>query len=317
VCADILRMNLAKNKAFESDDGLPKAFRLVDPPKSVAGGFDDSNRSLQKELELGLIDGERAIAAQFPFGDQQYLFYTYYSYERMQSLKDHTTKRKFSKDPEWYNKLVDIARDTQREDGSWVKGTGRVADTAFMCLALLRSMKKTLEKTKPTEGTLVGGRGLPGDTSKVSIKRGKVIGGEQVNSKEDIMKVLDSPEASFLDDILEQSTGSLLDSTPENRAAQLSKIRKTLIEEDFAARRNAIKVLARDDHLDNAPLLIFALSDPDMGVVRSAEEGLRRISRRLVSVEIPDNSTPKDREKLIDTWKTWYKNLRPDAIFLK
>src|SRR5204863_5072818 len=117
--------------------------------------------------------------------------------------------------------------------------------------------------------------------------------------------------------ILEQSTGSLLDSTPENRAAQLAKLRTTLIDGNFSERRSAIKVLATDDNLDNAPLLIFALSDPDMEVVRGAEAGLRRISRRLASAEIPENSSKEDRDKRIETWKTWYRNLRPDAIFLK
>ncbi len=318
ICADLLKMNLAKSKALESDDGLPKAFRLVNPPVAqAAGGFDESLRSLQKEVEAGIIDGEKVLATQFPFSDMQYLFYTYYSYERMMSLKDHVTKRNPPKEPDWYNKLVELARNSQNADGSWVKGGGRVADTAFMCLTLMRGMQKTIEKGKPSEGTLIGGRGLPGDTSKVSIKRGKVVSSEQVNSKEDILKVLESPDAMFLDDILEQTTGSLLDSTPENRAAQLAKLRTTLIEGDFAARRNAIKVVARDDRLDNAPLLIFALSDPDLEVVRGAEAGLRRITRRLTSVEIPDNASKQEREKMIATWKTWYKNLRPNAIFLK
>jgi hypothetical protein len=316
ICADLLKMNLAKSKALEGEDGLPKAFRLVNPPSVQGAAFDDSLRSLQKEVELGIIDGERAIAAQFPFSDMQYLYYTFYSYERFQSLKYHATKRKEPKEPEWYNRFVEIARDTQNPDGSWLKSGGRVADTAFMCLTLMRGMKKTLKESS-TDGTLIGGRGLPGDTSKATIKRGKILNSEQVNSKEDIMKILESPDAAFLDDILEQSTGSLLDAAPESRAAQLAKIRSTLIDGDFNARRNAIKVLARDDDLDNAPLLIFALSDPDLGVVRSAEAGLRRISRRLISVEIPENATKEERQKRIETWKTWYRNLRPNAIFLK
>lgn len=317
ICADLLKMNLSKNKALEGDDGLPRAFRLVNRPGAQLGrGFDESLRGLQREVEQGIVDAERIIAAQFPFNDQQYLFYTYYSYERFQSLKEYATKR-VPKEPEWYNQFVKIARETQNPDGSWVKGTGRVSDTAFMCLALQRSMKKTLAKAKNTEGTLVGGRGLPGDTSKVVVKRGKVVGGEQTASKEDILKVLDSPDGAMLDDLLESAEGSLLDAAPETRAAQLAKIRTTLIEGDYAARRAAVKLLATDDHLDNAPLLIFALSDPDMEVVRSAEAGLRRISRRLTSVEIPENASKEDREKRINAWKAWYKNLRPDAIFLK
>jgi hypothetical protein len=317
ICADILRMNLAKNKALESEDGLPTAFRLVRPPSSLEGAsFDESLRSVQKEVELGIIDGEKVIAAQFPFADQTYLYYTYYSYERAQSLKDFVTKRKPPAEPEWYNRFVDIARDTQNPDGSWVKGTGRVCDTAFMCLTLMRSMQNVIKKLKNSEGTLVGGRGLPGDTSKAAVRRGRIIG-EAANTKEDILKVLDNPDMAALDDLLEQSTGTLLDATPENRSAQLAKLRTTLIDGDFAARRKAIKVLATDERLDNAPLLIFALSDPDMEVVRGAEEGLRRISRRLVSVEIPENASKEERDKRIATWKTWYRNLRPDAIFLK
>lgn len=316
VCADLLKMNLTKSKALESEDGLPKAFRLVNPPSAQGAAFDDSLRSMQKEVELGIIDGERAIAAQFPFSDMQYLYYTYYSYERFQSLKYGVTKKKEPKEPEWYNRFVDIARDTQNPDGSWLKGSGRVADTAFMCLTLLRSMQKVYVKAKDQDGSLVGGRGLPGDTSKVVVRRGRVIG-EPVNSKEDIMKVLEGADVAALDDLVDQTTGSLLATSGENRASQLAHLRTTLIDGDFAARRKAIKVLATDDHLDNAPLLIFALSDPDLEVVRWAEAGLRRISRRITSVVIPENATDDERKKRIDTWKTWYKNLRPDAIFLK
>lgn len=316
VCADLLKMNLAKSKALEGEDGLPKAFRLVNPPSAAGAAFDDSLRSLQKEVELGIIDGERVIAAQFPFSDMQYLYYTYYSYERFQSLKYGATKRTEPKEPEWYNRFVQIARDTQNPDGSWLKNGGRVADTAFMCLTLLRSMKKVIAKGKDQDGSLVGGRGLPGDTSKVAVRRGRVIG-EPVNSKEDIMKVLEGSDVAALDDLVDQTTGSLLAGSGENRASQLAQIRTTLIDGDFNARRKAIKVLATDDHLDNVPLLIFALSDPDMEVVRWAEAGLRRVSRRMSSVEIPENASEDERRKRIDTWKTWYRNLRPDAIFLK
>ena len=72
ICADLLKMNLAKSKALESDDGLPKAFRLVNPPVVAGGGgFDESLRSLQKEVEAGIIDGERVLQPQFPFSDMQ------------------------------------------------------------------------------------------------------------------------------------------------------------------------------------------------------------------------------------------------------
>lgn len=69
VSADLLKMNLAKSKGLESEEGLPKAFRLVNPPSVAGAAFDDSLRSLQKEVEQGIIDGEKVLSGQFPFTD--------------------------------------------------------------------------------------------------------------------------------------------------------------------------------------------------------------------------------------------------------
>ena len=65
--------------------------------------------------------------------------------------------------------------------------------------------------------------------------------------------------------------------------------------------------------LDNADVLIYALTDPEQGVVRAANEGLLRISRSPSLVQLPDEFTDEDRRVVIEKWKAWYRAIRPKA----
>ena len=85
----------------------------------------------------------------------------------------------------------------------------------------------------------------------------------------------------------------------------------------YQARIVAARTLGRQGELDNVPILIYALSDGDPRVVKEAQAGLRLTSRKFDGIELPDNPKPADIDALVAQWKTWYKSIRPDAVFIE
>jgi hypothetical protein len=78
----------------------------------------------------------------------------------------------------------------------------------------------------------------------------------------------------------------------------------------------AVRALAQTRDLDNVPVFIYALSDPDERVAREAEDGLRFVSRKLEGVGSFEAGPPSQRGTGIAKWKEWYLSIRPDAEFL-
>jgi len=77
----------------------------------------------------------------------------------------------------------------------------------------------------------------------------------------------------------------------------------------------AVRALGRTGNLDYVPTLIYALTDPERRVVVEARNGLRFISRRFEGFGPPDDFTDRQRYEAVDAWKSWYKSLRPGALF--
>ena len=96
--------------------------------------------------------------------------------------------------------------------------------------------------------------------------------------------------------------------------ARLARVLRT---GSYQARIVAARTLGRQGELDNVPILIYALSDGDPRVVKEAQAGLRLTSRKFDGFELPDNPKPADIDALVAQWKTWYKSVRPDAVFIE
>jgi hypothetical protein len=75
-------------------------------------------------------------------------------------------------------------------------------------------------------------------------------------------------------------------------------------------------LLGKSDDLAVAPSLIFALSDPDTVVRRSAVDGLRFLSRKFDAVPMPAKPTPQDIRKAQEQWREWYLSIYPGYVFL-
>jgi HEAT repeat protein len=79
----------------------------------------------------------------------------------------------------------------------------------------------------------------------------------------------------------------------------------------------AIKALYNLRDLNDVPIFIYALGDPDPRIVRKARDALRLISRKIDGFGLEDDPSEGAKLEAIQRWKQWYLGIRPDAQFLK
>jgi hypothetical protein len=100
------------------------------------------------------------------------------------------------------------------------------------------------------------------------------------------------------------------------RSGERARLRALVSSGAYEARLATVRLLGRVRDLDNAPLLIYALTDPDVRVVMEADRGLRFLSRKFEGVGLPAEPKPHSIKDAIAAWKEWYRSIRPSAEFL-
>src|SRR5690606_7315146 len=224
----------------------------------------------------------------------------------------------------WYDDGVEFLAAKQLQDGSFSFAGHTVAETAFGVLFLVRSTQKSIER-EFGDGLVRGGRGLPTDIGKVVVdeKTGAVINPEVGGTLEQLMEILDDPQNTNFESIARQPDrlieGLVRSDVDEDKLAREQRIQRL---KDMASTGNyqqrtvAVKALSRTGELDNVPLLLYALTDPDPRVVRAADEGLRFISRKFDGFGFPEDLNPDELMKVRLQWRDWYLSIRPDAELL-
>jgi hypothetical protein len=193
-----------------------------------------------------------------------------------------------------------------------------VIATTFSVLALLRSAKKTLAKVSPKlgEGVLLGGMGLPKNTSDLQERDGKVVETLLAGTIDELVATIEKENKPELERLAESPIRWKLDPDVTRRSGEIARLRAVVAKGSFESRLLAVRALARVRELDNVPVLIYALTDPDMRIVREADKGLRFISRKFDGVGLPEEPKPTDTPNAIAAWKAWYQSIRPSAEFL-
>jgi len=318
ICADILGVNNAKSDTEEKEKGIPSALKPVGDPletktRPVVSGVE--SRLVQKAI----LDGNYWFTRHFSLESEGHTYYYLYAYERYQSFRE-AANRISDSNPRWYNEVVAQLRKTQEADGGWNSGDGPAVTTSFAILTLLRSAKKTIATvaapTKLGEGVLLGGMGLPKNTADLQEKDGKIVESPLAGTIDELVATIGKNDKPELERLAESRARFKLDSDVTKRSGEIAKLRAVVASGNFESRFLAVRALGRVRELDNVPLLIYALSDPDMRIVREADKGLRFISRKLDGVGIPEEPKPPDAKNGIAAWKAWYQSIRPTAEFL-
>jgi hypothetical protein len=240
--------------------------------------------------------------------DTDFQFYYLYSIERMKSFEGYLSGGE-EPEPKWYNEGVALLQKTQQGEGFWVDGCGDTPATAFAVLFLLRSTQQSI-KASLGEGTLVGGRGLPRDLSKVRLQGGRLVVQQNPTELDQLLDMMEQGEDANLDALVGSPAAlEVREVTPE-AARRLQQVVRSGSPD---TRLLAVRALAQARELDYAPTLIYALTDPDYRVVREARDGLQLVSRSFEGYGPPDNFDDNQRRQAISRWKAWYATVRPDA----
>jgi hypothetical protein len=315
VIGDVLRLTSGM-KAGGQDDGLPPAIKVVreqgkTPTQGPVTAKVDPGR-----MRNALQDGDRWFDARFQIDPPEWVYYYLYALERYKSFRELTLGRE-EKEPAWYNEGVEFLRQSQSNMGSWDRDSGPSVDTAFGILFLVRGTKKSIQKAEAYSGRLRGGRGLPTNAGEVTVgEDGRIVKTPFQGKAETLLSILEAAGSEDLD-ALGQDFEITLSNDAAQRQRELERLRRLVTAEDFAVRMAAIKALYNLRDLNDVPIFIYALGDPDPRIVRKARDALRLISRKIDGFGLEDDPSEGAKLEAIQRWKQWYLGIRPDAQFLK
>lgn len=295
----------------------PTALQLVEEKKKAAqvtrrrpAPNVDGSR-VRKSMQ----DGNAWMAKNFTVEPpKEWKHYAFYAYERYATFKD-AIDGDAVEEPKWFTDIFNNLQKTQHPDGSWEGGDTPVAATAFGVLVLSRSTQKAFKRAEMLgEGIMLGGMGLPKDVVGIKERNGKLVSDTPLTGKiDDLLNILEDNKAG---DLLDTDQPLQLDADITRRSGQITKLRAMVSAESFETRLVAVRSLAQVRELDNVPVLLYALSDPDIRVVRVADRGLRFISRKLEGVMPIENGSKETKTALRQAWGKWYLSIRPDAELL-
>ncbi len=241
------------------------------------------------------------------------MYYALYGIERVGSLADTETLG----GQNWYRKGLNFLKSSQQSDGSWNATHGKEVNTAWGILFLTRSTKKTVERVKIRRlgaGTLLGGKGLPKDLSKMTIAQGRVVVKPMNGAVDEMLAVLEDPRSQTADSALEGILTRFQTGGPAVLKPYKDRFRAMIKDRDPGVRGVAAWALGRLGDLDAVPSLIDALGDSEDSVVNAAKISLQLLSRKIDGFGPAIPATQEQKDQAIQKWREWYETVRPPAL---
>lgn len=300
----------ARNQEAQ-ESPLPSALKVADAadrkvvPKLNSTGVDRTQ--FQETISLGQQWWEKNYDPQ-EIRRWTYPCYLLYSIERYKSFEEYL-EGVAPEEPQWYQDGYEYLKEHQQPDDSWRGHSGEPSATAFAVLFLLRSTQKSI-KASLGQGTLVGGRGLSADLSRMKMRNGRLVVEQKPTEIDKLLNMLEGGNNPELEALLNSPTELLVGEVGPEEARRLQQLVKS---GEAESRLMAVRALSKMRSLDYVPTLLYAFTDPDKRVVRAARDGLRFVSRRFEGFGLPDNFTEDERYNALDKWKDWYRRVRPDA----
>ena len=320
VTASMLAAGLGSTMIFGNVLGLIKPASGTDPvdekpnTPSVLKRADTEGKKTVRTISGTGVNRERMINAikrgqawydkNFNAGlieEAEYPSYMLYSLERYKSFEELLMGTP-EEEPEWYQMGYEYLKEKQRETGGWRTKSGEPCGTAFAVLFLLRSTQKSI-KANMGQGTLVGGRGLAANLSRMKMRQGRLVTEEKPTEIDKFLGMLDGDGSDDLEALVSDPTALQVNNVTPAEARRLQQLVKS---GPPSGRILAVRALSKMRNLDYVPALIYAMTDPDKRVVREARDGLRYVSRKFNGFGLDDNFTESERFSAIDKWKTWY-----------
>ena len=179
---------------------VPEALKRVEQKSTARVPTLPAGDVNPQQLNYCIDRGRAWWAKNFGYEVDDYQYYYMYSIERMKSFDGYLAGGE-EPEPTWYNAGVEYLKKTQREDGSWRDTCGDPCATAFGVLFLLRSTQQSI-KASLGEGTLVGGRGLPRDLSKVRLRGGKLIVQQNATELDQLLEMMEEGQGGDFEGLI-------------------------------------------------------------------------------------------------------------------
>jgi hypothetical protein len=312
ICSERLRLFGSLEPEAEEDPDLPPALKRRKKEAHYRGSGAVDPKRVREALERGAA-WQRS---NYRIDPPQWCYYYLYAYERYQSFRE-LTPGEGKANVDWYEDGFRFLASTQRSDGSWLGPPGEhtVADTAFGVLFLLRSTKKVIERAKLLgSGMLIAGRGLPANMNEAELRLGGVRAKRISGPAKQLLSIMSNPN----DPKFEQAVAAIeehgIEPGDETLTEVARRLRKLAEGQSPQLRAAALIALARNRNLDDVPLLIEALKDPDPHVFSAANDGLRFMSRKFYGAGFWGGSDEKAREQARKQWTEWFLSVRPYAV---
>jgi hypothetical protein len=326
ICADLLRIRGPQNKTApaegDPEEKLPAAVQVVNAPAKPKPRTGFTSKTIRADVvrrNVSLGDGWMKAKAVIP--DARWEFYYIYGLERYYSFHE-VYDGKTEAEPEWYNQGVNYLQKAQHPDGSWVDiaqaHEGGFVHTSFALLFLLRSSKTAIRKVHKNlgDGVLVGGMGLPKNVADLRERDGKVVDIPLTGSVDELLAILEDPKNPDLASLADSQQVIKLDADVSKREGQIARLRAMVSAGNFETRLVAVRSLGKTRDMKNGPLLLYALSDPDLRVCMEADKALRFLSRKFEGVGLTFPATRQEVNEAAKAWRQWYLSVQPDAELL-
>jgi hypothetical protein len=305
--------NTVDSPVIEERLDLPPAVTRVVEKRSSAPPLEGADRIDRQRLSETVRLARAWMDKNFEIDATGYRYYYLYALERYKSFEEIITGEQ-EESPEWYQQGFEVLKKYEMPDGGWGHGSGVMPDTAFAVLFLIRSTQRSLTPGGIGEGLLVGGRGLPQNLARATVQRGRLISDETTKSVDELVRVLEDPNHPQYEELLKDAGGLKRLDIGRVTAEDVPRLTRLIRGGEPTVRLVSVQALAERDSLDDVPVFLFALSDPDVRVVLAARDALRRISRRINGFGLQDGYTDRERHDAIQKWKTWYLTIRPDSV---
>jgi hypothetical protein len=312
ICAYLL--GWGKSETGQTD-GRPVALKKVERATERRKYLSDSgaNRSTFASV---IGRGKNKFGENFRYEPEGWTYYAMYAIERYKAFEAIVDGRKES-EPSWYNKGVDFLQKTQAADGSWQSRHSQATpsvSTSFAVLFLTRSTEKAIQASE--QGQVRGGSGLPADLSQITVNpNGQVVDATETPPIEMLLSELEKDDGNEVDPSIPVQLA--LSDNPRVKAAEVARLRRMVMSGKYQARLVAVQTLGHDRDLNNVPVLIFALSDPDRQVARAARDGLRFVSRKLNGFGLADRPEDGEWRAVQNQWKKWYLSIDPNGSLIE
>ena len=323
-----------KQRVAGFGDDIPPAISVFIPEKTASESADgeDGPGQWAGKGPLVEIDKRKMVEVKrganshfekaFTYTPKNWVYYYMYALERYAFFREQTEGSVGNGALRtWYDGGVKLFASLQKPDGSLPEGPERtspaVVNTAFAVLFLVRSSE--ILSLPPSSSSLSGGT----DLARLSGQKLKELKGGQIQTTEasqNLNALLDSlnedltaEQLAILTDSLKSAIRDYQNRPATSRTEAQSFLRSLVKDKNYFKRLIAVRFLAGEQNLDNAPALIYAMGDPDTRICVEAHNGLRLISRKIDSIKLPDNPSRADLDSAKEKWASWYTKLRPGA----